>query len=69
MRGSPAVQLTLFCYAAYALFAALVIEDWYLRYRIPLEVMLTVFAGVGYADGWARWRRTNSSKTAAIRSP
>lgn len=49
-RARPEAQLVLFCYAGYAVFAALVIEDWYLRYRIPLEVMLTVMAGVAIAD-------------------
>ena len=48
-RRQPAAQLVLIGYAAYVIFAALVIEDWYLRYRIPLEVMLTAFAGTVWA--------------------
>lgn len=40
--------------AAVALFiilsSAFVIVEWYLRYRLPLDLLLTMYAGIGYSD-------------------
>jgi hypothetical protein len=35
------------------LFSALVIVEWYLRYRFPIELFLMAFAGIGYSHGIA----------------
>ena len=34
--------------AGYAALATFITEDWYLRYRLPIETMLDVSAAVGY---------------------
>jgi hypothetical protein len=36
-------------------FDALVFVEWYLRYRLPVDLALTVCAGVAYAGGLASW--------------
>jgi hypothetical protein len=32
--------------------ASCVIVEWYMRYRLPVELTLTAFAAVGYARFW-----------------
>ena len=53
LRKHSAAQLVVLAYAGYASLATLLTEDYYLRYRLPLEALLTVFAAVGYS----RWLR------------
>ncbi len=36
-------------------FDALVFVEWYLRYRLPVDLALTVYAGVAYAGGLTSW--------------
>jgi len=51
-------------------FGTFVIEEPYLRYRMPVDLVLTLFAGVAYCDLAFRFcRASNSSNTAAIRCP
>lgn len=37
-------------------FSTLVITEWYLRYRLPMDLLLTVFAGPGWLAVWNCWR-------------
>jgi len=51
-------------------FATFVSEEPYLRYRMPVDLLLTVLAGAAYAEWASRFcRASNSSNTATIRSP
>lgn len=52
-RRQPLAVLTVLMIAAYLAFATFVIVEWYLRYRLPVELVLMVFAGVG----WRTWLR------------
>ena len=51
-------------------FATFVTEEPYLRYRMPVDLLLTLFAGAAYSDWASRFcRASNSSNTATIRCP
>jgi hypothetical protein len=34
---------------ALTVFSALVIVEWYLRYRFPVDLLMTIYAGIGYS--------------------
>lgn len=59
LRAHPAAQLVMLAYAGYATLATFVTEDGYLRYRLPIEALLAVFAAVGYCRWMSRLRREN----------
>ena len=42
-------------------FATFVTEEPYLRYRMPVDLLLTLFAGAAYSDWLSRFCRTNPS--------
>jgi hypothetical protein len=54
-RESEALLAALVILALTA-FSTLVVTEWYLRYRLPMDLTLIVFAGVGYAAMNRRWR-------------
>jgi hypothetical protein len=68
LRGHPAAQLVMLAYAGYTALATFMTEDWYLRYRLPIEALLAVFAAAGYCR-WLEQLRHNSrpSDTATMR--
>lgn len=69
-RAQPMTGLAVLIILAVFGFNTLFIEEPYLRYRMPVDLTLTLFAGVGYAEWFSRLRRaSNSSNTAAIRRP
>jgi hypothetical protein len=41
-------------------FSTLFIEESYLRYRMPADLTLTLFAGVAYGEWLGRFRRTSN---------
>jgi hypothetical protein len=67
-RRDPTAQFAALVILAVFTFATFVTEEPYLRYRLPVDLLLTVFAGVAYWK-WARClrRKSNSSNTAAMR--
>jgi hypothetical protein len=75
LRRHATGALVMLAYAGYTALATFITEDWYLRFRLPIETMLAVSAAVGYTalaetcrQRVARRRRaSNSSNTAAIR--
>jgi hypothetical protein len=56
LRKHPAAPLVLLACAGYTALATFVMEDWYLRFRLPIEAMLAVFAAAGYCRWMERWR-------------
>jgi len=42
-------RLALLVFLALTTFATLVITEWYLRYRFPVDLIMTIYAGVTYA--------------------
>jgi Dolichyl-phosphate-mannose-protein mannosyltransferase len=56
---------------AHVIFASLVIVEWYLRYRFPVELILMVYAGIAYASYFSRMRekRSPSHEHAAVFYP
>jgi 4-amino-4-deoxy-L-arabinose transferase-like glycosyltransferase len=48
LRRQPAGQLAIWVFLCLTAFQVLVITEWYLRYRMPWELMMIVFAVVGY---------------------
>lgn len=56
-RGASASWFVLLGFAAITAFSTLVIVEWYQRYRLPVDVMLTAFAAIGYGE----WRRGGAS--------
>jgi hypothetical protein len=66
-RGPDSWQLAVIIVLCSIVFHSLVISGWYLRYRVPMEIVLIPYAGIGYAV--LRVDRSNSSNTAAIRFP
>jgi hypothetical protein len=65
-RREPLGQLVIAMALAHLAFGTFVTEEPYLRYRMPVDLALTVFAA-GVYGAW--WRRRSSSNTAAIRAP
>jgi hypothetical protein len=55
-RSSPAGQFGLLVVGFVVAFGSLFIVEWYLRYRIPAEMVLLVFAGCAYASRCRLWR-------------
>jgi hypothetical protein len=67
-RARSVPQLVLLILLAVVGFNTLFIEEGYLRYRMPVDLLLTVFAGATYSQWLAGFRRaSNSSNTAAMR--
>ena len=67
-RHQQLTHLAMVIVLAVMAFGTLVIEEPYLRYRMPVDLLLTVFAGVAYAEWLSRsLRDSNSSNTEAIR--
>jgi hypothetical protein len=62
LRRDPTAQFTAWVILAVFAFATLVTEEPYLRYRLPVDLLLTAFAGMAYC-GWPPrlCRATNSS--------
>jgi hypothetical protein len=56
MRRDPAGQFVVFVVLAVFAFATLVVEEGYLRYRMPVDLLLTAFAAGAYAQ-WLPWQR------------
>ena len=69
-RSQPVSMLVLLIFLAVGGFNTLFIEEGYLRYRMPVDLLLTLFAGAAYSDWTSRFcRASNSSNTATIRCP
>lgn len=69
-RRDATAQFAVLIVIAVFTFATFVTEEPYLRYRMPVDLLLTAFAGAAYCEWLARFcRATNSSNTAAIRCP
>jgi len=51
-RHLPVSQMALCVFLVLTAFETLVISDWYLRYRLPVDLMLTAYAAVGFALLW-----------------
>ncbi len=67
-RTQPVTGLAVLVILAVSGFNTLFIEEPYLRYRMPVDLVLTLFTGVAYAEWLSRFRRaSNSSNTAAMR--
>lgn len=49
-RRTPMSRLATIVFFVVIVSGALVIVEWYLRYRFPLDLLLTMYAGVGYTD-------------------
>lgn len=68
LRRNPAAQFAALVTLAVFTFAMLVTEEPYLRYRMPVDMLLTAFAGIVYAEWLSRFcRESSSSNTAAMR--
>ena len=48
MRRENAVSFVVLSVALLTVFSALVIVEWYQRYRMPVDLMMTVYASLGY---------------------
>jgi hypothetical protein len=48
-RKLPVSHFSIAVIATLTIFGALVIVEWYLRYRFPVELLMTVYAGIGYS--------------------
>jgi hypothetical protein len=48
MRHLPVSRMAALVFVALTAFEVLVIIEWYLRYRMPWELILTLYAAVGY---------------------
>ncbi len=55
-RRLPVSRLAVMMFVLLTAFETLVITEWYLRYRLPWDLMLTVFAAAGYAQLLSRTR-------------
>ena len=67
-RAQPVTRLAFLMLLAVVGFNTLFIEEGYLRYRMPVDLALTAFAGVAYGAWLFRFRRaSSSSNTPAIR--
>lgn len=60
-RNHPLAHLAIVIVLAVMAFGTLVTEEPYLRYRMPVDLLLTVFAGIAYSDWWAHFRRRTPS--------
>lgn len=49
-RNLPAARLAALVAVALTAFSSLIIVEWYLRYRFPVDLLMNVFAGIGYAN-------------------
>lgn len=49
-RQVPLSQLAAAVTFTLTLFSALVVVEWYLRYRFPVELLMTVYAALGYSS-------------------
>lgn len=68
LRREPTAQFAALVVLTVFAFATVVTEEPYLRYRMPVDLLLTAFAGVAYCEWFfRRLRATNSSNTAAMR--
>jgi len=56
-RGNMSAQFALFVLIAEFTFATFITEEPYLRYRLPVDLLLTAFAGFSY-DHWLNRRAT-----------
>lgn len=61
MRARPVAALASFMILAVFGFDTLFIEEPYLRYRMPIDLLLTMFAGVAYCEWLNHWRGANPS--------
>ena len=59
-RRDPATQFVILIVICEFTFATLVTEEPYLRYRMPVDLLLTAFAGAAYAE-WAGRRQVQES--------
>lgn len=48
-RSLPVTQLSVWIVLGVVAFHTLVISEWYLRYRLPAELVLTIYAGIAYS--------------------
>jgi hypothetical protein len=48
LRRLPVTRIVFCVWLALAAFETFVLTDWYLRYRLPVDLMLTAYAAVGY---------------------
>ena len=67
LRRHPAAQLVMCSYAGYAVLAAFVTEDFYLRYRVPIETLLAAVAATGYCRWMQQLRRSAPGLTGESR--
>jgi MFS family permease len=58
-RQEASSQLAAVVALTLAAFSALVIVEWYLRYRFPVDLLATLYAGIGYAECMTSSRRRN----------
>lgn len=63
LRHQPVTSVVLCVFLTLTAFETLVITEWYLRYRLPVDLMLTAYAAVGYATLVASLRAESKSPT------
>ncbi len=69
-RRLPITQMAVLVFLALTCFESLVVTEWYLRYRMPWELLLTVYAAVGYCAFLRPGALSNESvATAAEKGP
>jgi hypothetical protein len=61
LRRDATAQFTALVILAVFTFATFVTEEPYLRYRMPVDLLLTVFAGIAYGEWINRLRRADPS--------
>ena len=65
LRHTASGEFALWIVIAVFAFATFVTEEPYLRYRMPVDLLLTAFAGGAYSQWFARLRRVDSSSKTA----